>query len=52
MAPIAHTSHWLADVLYVIPVLVAVGLLGMQAVRDRRRRRVAAPAETPPARED
>jgi hypothetical protein len=51
MTPIAHTSHWLADLLYVVPVLVAVGLLGMQAVRDRRRRRESPPAETPPAGE-
>ncbi len=49
-AVIAHSSHWLTDLLYVIPVAVALGLLGMQAVRYRRRKRESA-AETPPAGE-
>ncbi len=48
--PVAHTSHWLADLLYLVPVAVAVGLLALQAVRDRRRKRAAAPDDKPPAR--
>ena len=38
MLPIAHAGHWLIDLLYVAPLLVAVGVLGWQARKDRRGR--------------
>jgi hypothetical protein len=34
--PIAHAGHWAVDLLYVAPLLVAVGVLGWQSMRDRR----------------
>lgn len=37
--PLAHAGHWLVDLLYVLPVVVVVGWLAFNAVRDRRRRR-------------
>ena len=33
---LAHTGHWLADVLYVLPVLVVVGWISIRALLDRR----------------
>lgn len=37
MAPIAHVGHWAVNLLYVAPLLVAVGVLGYQSLKDRRR---------------
>lgn len=34
--PIAHAGHWLVNVLYVAPLLIAVGVLGWQSMKDRR----------------
>ncbi len=47
---LAHAGHWLADLLYVLPLAVALGFLGFQAIRDRRRggTDAAAPADGPP----
>ena len=36
MAPIAHVGHWAINLLYVAPLLVAVGVLGWQSMKDRR----------------
>ena len=33
----AHVGHWLADLLYVAPVLVLVGWIAIRAIIDRRR---------------
>ena len=48
--PIAHTGHWLADLLYVLPLAVALGFLAFQSYRDKRKGRTdaAAPADGPP----
>jgi cytochrome c-type biogenesis protein CcmH/NrfF len=35
----AHAGHWLVSLLYVAPVVVIVGVLTVQARRDRRRER-------------
>ena len=35
--PIAHAGHWAADLLYVAPLLVAVAVLGVQSMKDRRK---------------
>ena len=37
MAPLAHAGHWLADLLYVLPVVVVVGWIAVRALLDRRR---------------
>lgn len=35
--PIAHAGHWFADLLYVLPLAVALGFLVLQSHRDKRR---------------
>lgn len=34
--PIAHAGHWLAGLLYFAPVVLVVGALGWQTLKDRR----------------
>jgi hypothetical protein len=34
---LAHAGHWLAGLLYLAPVVIVVGALGWQSVKDRRR---------------
>jgi hypothetical protein len=33
--PLAHAGHWFAGLLYLAPVLIVVGFLGVQWWRDR-----------------
>jgi hypothetical protein len=54
--PIAHAGHWAVDLLYVAPLLVAVGVLGWQTRKDRRAVKAGGepvarrpPTEPPPA---
>ena len=52
--PIAHAGHVLVDSLYVLPLLVAVGVLVTQSWREKRREkregpRERRPPEAPPA---
>jgi hypothetical protein len=50
--PIAHAGHWIADLLYVAPLAVALGFLFVQSRRDKRREEaegVTAPEGPPPA---
>jgi len=35
--PIAHAGDWIADLLYVAPLAVALGFLFVQSRRDKRR---------------
>lgn len=42
---LAHVGHWLADLLYVAPVLVVAAWIGGRALLDRR----AARAEEKPS---
>jgi len=35
--PIAHAGHWAVNLLYVAPLLVAVGVLSYQSMKDRRK---------------
>jgi hypothetical protein len=50
--PIAHAGHWIADLLYVLPLAVALGFLAFQSFRDKRRddgeADSPAPADSPP----
>jgi uncharacterized membrane protein YtjA (UPF0391 family) len=34
--PIAHAGHWIASLLYVVPVLLIVGALLWQSWREKR----------------
>ena len=50
--PIAHAGHVLADLLYVIPLAVALGFLFVQSRRDRRAEEheaASAPVDSPPS---
>ena len=50
MLTIAHAGHWAVDLLYLAPLLVAVGVLGYQSVKDRRQiRREGGDVRRPPA---
>jgi len=50
MLTIAHAGHWVVNLLYVAPLLVAVGVLSYQSVKDRRQvRREGGDARRPPA---
>lgn len=48
MITLAHASHWLAQLAYVVPVLALVIALGITSLRDRRRRRAE---EEPPTQD-
>jgi hypothetical protein len=38
MTPItAHAGHWIANLLYLAPVIIVVVALGWQSLKDRRR---------------
>lgn len=45
---LAHATHWLVSLLYLSPVAVIVGALGLQAVRERRRRAAGADLDSRP----
>jgi hypothetical protein len=50
--PIAHAGHWIADLLYVLPLAVALGFLALQSIRDKRKDEAESttnPADSPPA---
>lgn len=34
--PIAHTGHWLVNVLYLVPLLAVVAMLVVSSMRDKR----------------
>jgi hypothetical protein len=33
---LAHAGHWLAGLLYLAPVVIVVGALAYQSIKDRR----------------
>ncbi|WP_205697513.1 hypothetical protein [Conexibacter sp. SYSU D00693] len=41
---VAHAGHWIVNLMYALPVVIVGGLLGWQAIKDRRaeRRELAA----------
>ncbi len=45
--PLAHAGHWIADLLYVLPLAVALGFLALQSFRDKRRGETDGAAGTP-----
>ena len=52
--PIAHAGHWIADLLYVAPLAVALGFLFVQSRRDKRREAAegaSAPTDSSPPAE-
>jgi hypothetical protein len=49
IAPLAHVGHWAINLLYVAPLLIAVGVLGYQSLKDRRQlKRGEVPPRRPP----
>jgi hypothetical protein len=48
--PIAHAGHWIANLLYLVPLLIVVGMLAISSIRDRRAEaaEAAAGGGTPP----
>lgn len=36
--PVAHVGHWLANLLYLLPVLVLAGGIAYQRIADRKAR--------------
>ena len=52
IGPIAHAGHWAVNLLYVLPLVVAVGVLGWQSMKDRRAvKRGESPGRRPPPTE-
>jgi len=50
MLTLAHAGHWAINLLYVAPLLIAVGVLGFQSMKDRRQlRREGGDVRWPPA---
>ena len=46
----AHVGHWLAELMYVMPVLVIVAWISIRAIIDRRHARADADhSQAPPA---
>ncbi len=37
MAVLSHVGHWAVNLLYVAPLVIAVGVLAYQSMKDRRR---------------
>ena len=36
IVPIAHVGHWAVNLLYVAPLVIVVGVLAYQSLKDRR----------------
>jgi hypothetical protein len=46
--PLAHVGHWAASLAYLVPILIAIALVTVQSVHDRRRgTQPAADADSP-----
>jgi hypothetical protein len=51
--PIAHAGHWIASLLYLVPLVIVVAMLGFSSLRDRRAEAAeAAAAPSPDAAPD
>lgn len=48
MIILAHAGHWLTSLLYVVPIVVVLGALGFQVVREKRRAAAEGHEEPPP----
>jgi len=36
ITPIAHGGHWLVNVLYLVPLIIIIAMLGWQSRKDKR----------------
>ncbi|MBA3326746.1 MAG: hypothetical protein H0T43_00385 [Solirubrobacterales bacterium] len=45
MIVIAHAGDWLVSLLYLVPIVVLLAVLGVAALRERRRQRNEGPDE-------
>jgi hypothetical protein len=43
MLVLAHAGHWIESIVFGAPVVVLAGALGLDALRNRRRKRREAP---------
>jgi hypothetical protein len=53
--PIAHAGHWIANLLYLVPLLVVIAMLAVTSMRDRRAEAAegaGAPEPDPPASDE
>ena len=52
--PLAHAGHWAVNLLYVAPLVIAMGALSYQSMKDRRqiKRDGADTARRPPTQRD
>ena len=52
IVPLAHVGHWAINLLYVAPLLIAVGVLGYQSMKDRRElKRAGGEVRRPPTQD-
>jgi hypothetical protein len=35
---LAHAGHWIANLVFVVPVIALIGYLGWHSLRERRKR--------------
>lgn len=50
MLTIAHAGHWAVNLLYVAPLLIAVGVLGYRSIKERHQvKREGGAVRRPPA---
>jgi hypothetical protein len=47
MPPLAHAGHWAIYVLYAVPVVIVLGAIAVNMLRDRRARRSAGEPPAP-----
>jgi len=45
---LAHVGHWLVNLLYLVPLVIVVAMLGISSLRDRRAAAAAAAAGSAP----
>lgn len=36
MTPLAHSGHWVVNLLYILPLVIALSVLGWQKLSDKR----------------
>ena len=52
IVPIAHAGHWIANLLYLVQLLVVIAMLGVSSMRDRRAEAAEGGAPAPDTPDD